>query len=94
MFHSDRSVCSGKKLYVNTTEAKAVQRVFQLKQVIPDMTLQKIADYMNFEGYKSRKGKNFNPMLVKRILDKEYFYKEYYNYGGIESIGTYELILV
>lgn len=29
----------GKKLYVNATEAKAVQRVFQLKQLMPDMTL-------------------------------------------------------
>ncbi len=28
----------GKKLYVNATEAKAVQRVFQLKQLMPDMT--------------------------------------------------------
>lgn len=29
----------GKKLYVNATEAKAVQRVFQLKQLMHDMTL-------------------------------------------------------
>ena len=28
----------GKKLYVETTEARAVQRVFQVKQLMPDMT--------------------------------------------------------
>ena len=28
----------GKKLYVETTEARAVQRVFQVKQLMPDVT--------------------------------------------------------
>ncbi|MCI5954283.1 MAG: recombinase family protein, partial [Lachnospiraceae bacterium] len=77
----------GKKLYINTTEARAVQRVFQLKQLMPDMSLKNIAVFMNTEGYKGRKGTDFNVMLVKRILDKETFYRGYYNYGGIESVG-------
>lgn len=83
----------GKKLCVNTQEAKAVQRVFQLKQLMPDMTLQKLSDYMNLEGYKGRKGNDFNPMLVKRILDREYFYKGIYCYGDIVSVGKYEPLL-
>lgn len=83
----------GKKLYVNTTEAGAVQRVFEIRQSFPDMTLKNMAEFMKIEGYKGRNGADFNPMLVKRILDKENFYKGYYNYGGIESIGTYEPIL-
>lgn len=83
----------GKKLYVNATEAKAVQRVFQLKQLMPDMTLKNISEFMKAEGYKGRKGADFNVMLVKRILDKENFYKGCYNYGGIESVGEYEPIL-
>lgn len=82
-----------KKLYIDTTEARAVQRVFQLKQLMPDMSLKNIAEFMNTEGYRGRKGADFNTMLVKRILDKEDFYKGYYNYGGIESIGEYEPIL-
>lgn len=48
---------------------------------------------MKAEGYKGRKGADFNVMLVKRILDKENFYKGCYNYGGIESVGEYEPIL-
>lgn len=83
----------GKKLYVNTTEAGAVRRVFEIKQSFPDMTLKKISEFMNIEGYKGRNGADFNPMLVKRILDKENFYRGYYNYGGIESVGEYEPIL-
>lgn len=50
------------------------------------MTLKKISEFMNIEGYKGRNGVDFNPMLVKRILDKENFYRGYYNYGGIESV--------
>lgn len=36
------------------------------------------------EGYKGRKGADFNAMLVKRILDKENFYRveEYYDWRG------------
>ena len=83
----------GKKLYVETTEARAVQRVFQLKQLMPDMTLKNISEFMKAEGYKGRKGADFNVMLVKRILDKKNFYKGCYNYGGIESVGEYEPIL-
>ena len=83
----------GKKLYVNTTEAGAVRRVFEIKQSFPDMTLKKISEFMNIEGYKGRNGADFNPMLVKRILNKENFYRGYYNYGGIESVGEYEPIL-
>ena len=82
-----------KKLYIDTVEAKAVRRVFEIRQSFPDMALQKISEFMKIEGYKGRKGADFNPMLVKRILDKENFYKGYYNYGGIESIGEYEPIL-
>lgn len=46
---------------------------------------------MDMEGYKGRKG--FNPMLVKRILDREEFYKGKYRYADIEGIGDYEPIL-
>lgn len=83
----------GKKLCVHTTEAVAVQRVFEIRQSFPKMTLKNIAGFMKAEGYKGRNGADFNPMLVKRILDKENFYRGYYNYGGIDSIGKYEPIL-
>ena len=47
---------------------------------------------MKAEGYKGRKGADFNVMLVIRILNKENFYRGYYNYGGIESVGTVTFI--
>lgn len=83
----------GKKLNVNPIEAKAVKRIFQVKQLLPEVTLQCLSDFMNMEGYKGRKGNGFNPMLVKRILDREEFYKGKYRYAGIEGIGDYEPIL-
>ena len=87
------SLRGGKKLYVNATEAKAVRRVFEIKQSFPDMTLKSIAEFMKMEGHKGRKGADFNAMLVKRILDKENFCRGYYNYDGIESVGEYEPLL-
>lgn len=83
----------GKKLYVNATEAKAVRRVFDIKQSFPNMTLKSVAEFMKMERHKGRKGADFNAMLVKRILDKENFCRGYYNYGGIESVGEYEPLL-
>ena len=57
------------------------------------MTLKSIAEFKKMEGHKGRKGADFNAMLVKRILDKENFYRGYYNYDGIESVGEYEPLL-
>lgn len=82
-----------KKLLIHTEEAKAVQRVFQLKQLMPTLTLQKLADFMNMEGYKGRKGVDFSPVLIKRILQREAFYRGCYRYGGIDSMGDYEPLL-
>lgn len=83
----------GKRLEVCADEARAVQRVFHIRQIMPQLTLQKISEFMNAEGYKSRRGADFNPMLVKRILDKKDFYEGKYRYSGIDSIGDYEPIL-
>ena len=82
-----------KRLLVNQEEAQAVRKVFQLKKIIPNITLEQMAYYMNQSGYTGRNGKDFNPMLVKRILDREDFYKGEYEYGGMKSIGDYEPIL-
>ncbi len=82
-----------KRLLVNQKEAQAVRKVFQLKKIQPNITLERIAYYMNQSGHTGRNGKDFNPMLVKRILDREGFYKGEYEYGGIKSIGDYEPIL-
>ena len=82
-----------KRLLVNQKEAQAVRKVFQLKKIQPNITLERIAYYMNLLGYTGRNGKDFNPMLVKRILDREGFYRGEYRYGDIKSMGDYEPIL-
>lgn len=82
-----------KQFLINASEAEAVQRVFQLKQLMSDITLKRLADYMKLEGYKGRNGADFSPMLVKRILEKESFYRGNYTYSGIESTGDYEPLL-
>lgn len=82
-----------KRLLINQEEAQAVRKVFQLRKIIPNITLERIAYYMNESGYTGRNRKKFNPMLVKRILDREGFYKGEYEYGGIKSVGDYEPIL-
>lgn len=82
-----------KRLLVSQKEAQAVRKVFQLKKIIPNITLERIAYYMNESGYRGRNDKKFNAMLVKRILDREDFYRGEYEYSGIKSVGDYEPIL-
>lgn len=82
-----------KSLLINQEEAQAVRKVFKLKKIIPGITLEQIAYFMNESGHSGRNGKGFNPMLVKRILDREQFYKGEYVYSGIKSVGDYEPIL-
>ena len=82
-------------LEINEDEVKAVKRIFELTSFSNTITftLKEIADILNKEGYRGRKGNEFNIMLVKRILDKEQFYKGYYKYTQIESIGKHPSIL-
>ena len=87
------SMRGGKSLFINEKEAEAVRRLFHLRELFPHFSLQKLCDYMNMEGYKGRNGADFNAVLVKRILDKEMFYRGYYKYGGIVSAGKHDAIL-
>lgn len=88
-----RAVRGSKVLEIDPEEARGVQRVFDLVRGCPDMTLREIGAQMSLEGYRGRKGGEFSPMLVKRILDKEDFYKGFYKYGEVESIGQHDSIL-
>ena len=87
------NVRGSKALYINEKEAEAVRRLFHLRKLFPHLSFQKLADYMNMEGYKGRNGADFNAVLVKRILDREMFYRGYYNYGGIKSVGKHDAII-
>jgi len=88
-----QAVRGSKVLKIDIQEARGVYRVFQLMRVGPDMTLREVASQLTQEGYRGRRGGNFNPMLVKRILDNEYFYRGLYKYGDIKCKGQHEPIL-
>lgn len=83
----------GKKLKIEQREAEVVQQIFHLKHVMPEISLKKIAEILEIEGYKDRNHKEFNVMQIKRILDREEFYRGVYTYSGISSEGQYEAIL-
>ncbi|PYG86774.1 DNA invertase Pin-like site-specific DNA recombinase [Ruminiclostridium sufflavum DSM 19573] len=82
-----------KVMEIDDRQAEAVRRVFELRSMCPWLTLRKISDVLNMEDYKGKNGGNFNVMLVKRILDKEDFYKGVYRYSGIQAEGRHGSIL-
>lgn len=88
-----KAVRGAKVLEVVPEEAQGVRRVFELAGEYPDMTLREMASRLTLEGYRGRNGKDIGPMMVKRILDRENFYRGFYKYGGFESIGQHEPIL-
>lgn len=72
-----------KQLMICPETANAVQRVFALRKQYPTWSLQQIATQLNKEGYRTAQNKEFTKVQVKRILDREAFYKGQYHYGDI-----------
>lgn len=88
-----RAIRGSKILEVVPDEAQVVRRVFDLAGGGQDMTLRGMASQLTLEGYKGRNGKDIGPMMVKRILDREDFYRGFYKYGEVESMGQHDSIL-
>jgi site-specific DNA recombinase len=87
-------VAKGQKaLEVDGEKIATVQRVFALRNKRPKMTLQRIADILNKEGHTTAQGKQFQPMQVKRILDRKALYSGLYHYAGIEAAGQHDAII-
>lgn len=83
-----------KALSVSPVQAEAVKRVFKLRSMHTKWTLQRIAEQLNIEGYTTSRGKTFTKVQVKRILDRENFYKGNYQYGDVTtSQGQHKAIL-
>ncbi len=82
-----------KILSINPEKAEPVKRVFELKDNNQELSLQKIADILNQEGYTTAQGKRFYKETIKRILDRREFYKGLYSYSGIESRGLHQAII-
>lgn len=83
----------GGKLVVNEDEAKAVRRIFELRD--NGMPLLTIVDTINKEGYKTRGGKEFVISTVQSIVKNRKTYQGYYHYGksGEWVNGEHEPIL-
>ncbi len=88
-----KAVRGSKVLEVVPREARGVRRVFELAREYQTMSLRDIASRLNSEGFRGRSGNSISPMMVKRILDREDFYRGFYKYGEVESIGQHDSIL-
>lgn len=82
-----------KTLSVDPVQAKTVRRVFELKEQHPTWSLAQIAAELNREGFTTVQGKPFSKVQVKRILDREDFYRGMYRYGQIEAKGVHQPII-
>lgn len=82
-----------KGIEVEPMQAEAVRRIFELNHMCPWLTLQDVADTLNEEGFKGKNGQDVNAMLVKRVLEKEDFYRGVYRYSGVTAEGKHDSIL-
>ena len=86
--------CRGSKaLTVDEDKAATVRRVFELREAMPEASLQKIATILNADGHTTKEGKSFHPMQVKRILDRSALYKGINRYSGVEAEGQHQKII-
>lgn len=82
-----------KALQLDEEKAVVVRRVFDLRDSMPNASLQKLADLLNAEGLTTKEGRQFHPMQVKRILDRRAVYEGRYKYADVESDGQHQAIL-
>lgn len=88
------TVQKGRKvLEVDTEKAIVVRRLFELRHFFKHWSLSKLAEQLNMEGHRTEKGKRFTKVQVKRILDRESFYRGIYTYGQIQANGKHEAII-
>lgn len=83
----------GKTLEIDKEKVETVLRAFEIRKHNPKASLQEIADILNREGHRTKRGKPFLPMTVKRILDRKEFYKGQYQYTDIKAAGQHEALL-
>ncbi|WP_227994833.1 recombinase family protein [Oceanobacillus sp. CFH 90083] len=80
-------------LVIDDRQAKTVQRVFDLKEMYPLWSLTQLAEQLNEEGHRTKQGKLFTKVQIKRILDRKAFYSGLYHYGDITANGKHQAIL-
>ncbi|NOU54261.1 recombinase family protein [Brevibacillus borstelensis] len=88
------SAAKGQKtLFIDPVQAETVRRLFEIRLEHPSWSLSQIAAELNQAGYRTVQGKPFSKVQVKRILDREDFYRGMYRYGQIEAKGLHQPII-
>ncbi|MDU7473933.1 MAG: recombinase family protein [Paenibacillus macerans] len=83
-----------KTLFIDPVQADTVRRLFEIKTEHPSWSLSQIAAELNQAGYRTVQDKPFTKVQVKRILDREDFYRGMYRYGQIEAKGVHQPIII
>lgn len=80
-------------LIINDEEAIMVKKVFEL--LSNGYTMQDTADWLNDNGFRTRKGKRFYPSNIKAIKENKPLYQGMYKYGKMKNWvkGVHEPIL-
>lgn len=79
-------------LIIKDNEAEVVRIIFDMKD--KGSTFQSILDYLNGNGYVTRKGKEFVVSTIQSILANRKLYEGFYKYGDCEMVkGEHEAIL-
>ncbi len=81
-------------LEVDAEKAVVVRRLFELRHFFRQWSLTQLAERLNAEGYRTEKGKRFTKVQVKRMLDRESFYRGIYTYGQIQTNGKHSAIIL
>lgn len=80
-----------KAIQIDERQAETVRRLFSLRETHPTWSLSQLAVQLNTEGYTTTHGKSFTKKVqVKRMIDREAFYKGTYRYGQIEANGLHQ----
>ena len=66
----------------------------ELRHFFKHWSLTQLAERLNMEGYCTQKGKRFTKVQVKRMLDRENFYRGVYTYGQIQTNGKHPAIIL
>lgn len=84
----------GGSLVIDEGEAEIVRLIFKLHN--EGMAYNKIADYLNNSGLKTKRGGRWESGALFRLIEKRKFYQGYYRYGKNKEWvkGQHEAILV
>jgi DNA invertase Pin-like site-specific DNA recombinase len=80
-------------LEVDWSHAIVVHRLFELRELFPHWSLSQLAKQLNYDGYLTAQRKPFGKVHVKRILDREDFYRGIYCYGDVTAPGAHKAII-